>query len=62
MDAPEFIRVWRGWGLKIERYMSNEKPRFKKSEMRWDLPFKKGTVVSASALRGRYKSTQKKRR
>ncbi len=37
--------------LKIERYMSNEKPRFKKSEMRWDLPFKKGTVVSASEIK-----------
>jgi hypothetical protein len=28
-----------------------KKPRFKKSEMRGDLPFKKGTVVSASTKR-----------
>ena len=33
--------------------MLSKKPRFKKSEMRGDLPFKKGTVVSASTkLRG----------
>jgi len=55
MDASEFIpRVaWMGLlkGLKIKRYISNEKPRFKKSEMHGDLPCKKGTLVSASERR-----------
>jgi len=33
-------------------YVGQKKPRFKKSEMRGDLPFKKGTVVSASEKGG----------
>jgi hypothetical protein len=44
--------------------MLSKKPRFKKSEMRGDLPFKKGTVVSASTKRrggALYKYPKKRR-
>ena len=40
-------------------YKLSKKPRFNRSEMHGDLPFKKGTVVSASKIK-RWKKMKKK--
>lgn len=52
LDALEFIPSVGTLGLiNLGDAYIDKKPRFKKSEMRGDLPFKKGTVVSASTKR-----------
>jgi len=58
LSSPHFTWIAGIRFSDLPSWIQNEKPRFKKSEMHGDLPFKKGTVVSASKM-NRRKRTMK---